>query len=77
MYSSPTISYFSVNHFCLHETSVVCPKNALMPCWIAVQYVAGLCTSVHLHLFIDCVWYMLGFSKQSVNGKGPNFKRDG
>ena len=23
-----------------HEMSVVCPKHAFMPCWIAVQYVA-------------------------------------
>ena len=36
MYSGPTISY--VNR--MECWSVVCPKHAFMPCWIAAQYVA-------------------------------------
>ena len=35
MYSGPTIS--CVNR--LERWSVICPKNAFMPCWIAAQYV--------------------------------------
>ena len=31
--SSPILSSISVNHFCLCEMSVVCPKHAFMPFW--------------------------------------------
>ena len=30
MYSSPAKSFFSVNCFCLHEMSVVCPMHTVM-----------------------------------------------
>ena len=36
MYSGPIIS--CVN--CVERWSVICPKHAFMPCWIAAQYVA-------------------------------------
>ena len=31
--SGPILSSFLVNHFCLCEMSVVCPKHAFMPYW--------------------------------------------
>ena len=43
MYSSPIVSFFfSVNCFCLHETSAVCPKHVCSHAQIVhvVQYVA-------------------------------------
>ena len=39
MYHSPTIfSFVFMNCFFLCESSLLCPKHSVMPCWIVVQY---------------------------------------
>ena len=48
-FSCPTISYVL-----LCKTSVVCPKHAFMPCWIAVEYVVRVQHFSASSLLITC-----------------------